>query len=299
MRTDPMSESITGFSLWLATEGRPKAPETIRIYTRTVRELRSWARQRSVGAWEDITKAHVRAFIAGIRERGSDAYAATNFSGCRSFFAYMEAEEWEGTRRSPMASMTAPTVTEPLVPVLTRGQLGDLVAAARRSGPLDEAIIRLLADTGLRLSEIAGLRLDDLDLGTVPRILVKRGKGGKPRWVVPGGRTVLALRRYLRHRAGHPSAKSEALWLGHLGPMTKSGIYKRVAAVGERAGVTVHPHLFRHVWAHSFRLAGGPLDDLVHLAGWKGPRMALRYGKSAAGERAEITARRISLGDRI
>jgi integrase len=68
---------------------------------------------------------------------------------------------------------------------------------------------------------------------------------------------------------------------------------------GRLVKLDVHPHQLRHTWAHRYRANGGALDDLVYLAGWTGPAMAIRYGKSAAGERAEAAARRLSLGDSL
>jgi integrase/recombinase XerD len=67
-----------------------------------------------------------------------------------------------------------------------------------------------------------------------------------------------------------------------------------------RAGLDgLHPHLLRHTWAHCYRLNGGQVDNLVFLAGWSGPAMALRYGASAAAERAEAEARNLSLVDKM
>jgi integrase len=80
--------------------------------------------------------------------------------------------------------------------------------------------------------------------------------------------------------------------------MTDSGLSKLIRAVGARAGLEVHPHLLRHTWAHYYRLNGGQTDNLVYLAGWSGPAMALRYGRSAAAERAEQEALGLSLVDR-
>src|SRR6185312_10706787 len=107
------------------------------------------------------------------------------------------------------------------------------------------------------------------------------------------------LRRYLRHRMAHRWASSPALWLSKIGPMSDRTIYNMVQQVGQRAGVLVHPHLLRHHWAHQFRASGGSLDDLVHLAGWASANMALRYGASAAGDRAEAAVRSMALGDNL
>ena len=138
----------------------------------------------------------------------------------------------------------------------------------------------------------------DLTVSPAHRLLV-HGKGDKDRIVIPGKRTVLALHRYLRARAAHPQAQSDWFWLGRPGKMSAQSLYKRVVTVGQRAGMKVHPHQLRHTWAHHYRADGGSLDDLTYLAGWSNYQMALRYGASAAGERAERAARRLSLGDQL
>jgi len=69
---------------------------------------------------------------------------------------------------------------------------------------------------------------------------------------------------------------------------------------GTDAGITdLHPHTFRHTWAHAFRAAGGNEGDLMLLGGWRSRAMLDRYGKAAAADRAADAYRRLSLGDRI
>jgi len=117
--------------------------------------------------------------------------------------------------------------------------------------------------------------------------------------VVIGTQTAMALRRYVRERSKSPWADSEALWLGSRGPLTVGGLDQVIRSVGKRAGLDIYPHLLRHTWGHHYRLNGGQTDNLVYLAGWSGPAMAIRYGRSAAAERAEIEARGLSLVDRL
>jgi site-specific recombinase XerD len=131
----------------------------------------------------------------------------------------------------------------------------------------DAAILRLFLDTGVRVSEAAGIMLPG-DLDPDDQVVVVVGKGRRPRAVSFGRKTALALDRYLRMRAGHPFAHLPNLWFGMAGVMTPSGLNQVVVARGAAAGLPrLHPHQFRHSFADSWLSAGGNEGDLMRLAG--------------------------------
>ena len=104
-----------------------------------------------------------------------------------------------------------------------------------------------------------------------------------------------SLDRYLRVRARHPEAARPQLWLGAggRGPLTPNGIYQAVARAGERVGVAVYPHRFRHHFSHTWLDRGGAEGDLMELNGWTSSQMLRRYGASARSARARRTYDRI------
>jgi integrase len=161
----------------------------------------------------------------------------------------------------------------------------------------DNAIIRILFDTGARLGELLALTVDDWDRRA--DVLTMRGKTGT-RIVPISASTGEAMSRYLRVRRDHPKANLPAMWLAPRGALTDSGVAQLLRRRCEQAGIPrIHPHRARHTFAHEFRAEGGSEGDLMYLAGWKSTAMAHRYGRSAAAQRAQDSLRRLNLGDRL
>jgi len=174
-----------------------------------------------------------------------------------------------------------------------------LAACAGRdfSDRRDNALIRLLFDSGARVGEIVSMTQDSWDRRS--DLLTLTGKTGT-RIVPTSPSTGEALSRYLRSRAQHPKAGLEAFWLAPRGALGPSGVAQILARRSRQAGLPrINPHRFRHSWAHEFRADGGSEGDLMYLAGWKSTAMAHRYGRSAAAERARASHRRIALGDKL
>lgn len=162
----------------------------------------------------------------------------------------------------------------------------------------DTAIVRLFLDTGMRLSEMAGLTLSDIDLDADVALVL--GKGRRPRTCPFGDKTAQAIERYLRERSKHRLASSNQLWIGGRGDMTDNGIGQMLRRRAKEAGLEhLHPHMFRHTFAHRWLADGGQEQDLMRLAGWRSREMLARYGASAADQRAREAHRRMRLGDRL
>lgn len=280
---------------------RNLAPKTIKTYGEAGGQFAGWLEERGVESWSDATRDHVREFVTHLIETRSAATASVRFRALQQLFKWL-VDEGE-IDASPMDKLRPPTVPEQETPVLSTDDARALlrVCAGRDFGSVrDTAIIRMFLDTGMRLDELAKLTVDDVDLDQ--NLAYVLGKGRRPRSCPYGHKTAQALDRYLRQRKRQRRAELPELWLGVNGrpAMTDNGIGAMVRKRGAAAGIPeLHPHVFRHTFAHEWRLAGGDDDSLMRLVGWKSRQMLHRYGASAADARAREAHQRLMLGDRI
>jgi len=277
-----------------------KAPRTITIYGQSVRFFAAWlAAQGRPETTESLTKHAVSSWLGELSERNQPQTVLTRHKGMRRFTRWLLAEG--EITVDPMANLDQPRPEPKPVPVLTDADVAALVKVCSGTTFRDRrdlAVLRVLFDTGCRISECAGLSVDDLDLDLeVARVL---GKDRKVRIVPFGAKTSRALDRYLRARRAHPHADDRRLFLSQRGPMSADGIAYRLEVRAAQAGVEgLHAHRFRHTAAHAWLAGGGQERDLMRLMGWTSEAMLDRYGSSAADERARAAARRMRLGDRL
>lgn len=281
--------------------GRNLSARTIRNYGDTVLKFSAWCDDH--GHPSDPTKqkpGDVSAWLADLLATGTaSSSTATHYRNLQQWFKWLEDEE--EITRSPMARLKPPKIDETTPDVLTDEQLAALLDQCKGKDWLDRrdmAIIRLLMDTGMRVSELVGMSVDDVDFdANLARVV---GKGRRERHAPFGKKTAQALDRYLRARTKRPHADLPNLWLSRRGRLGDEAVRVMLRKRGADAGVAgVHPHRFRHTMAHVWLHMGGQEQDLMQIAGWNSRQMLGRYGKSAAAKRAADAHRRLAPGDRL
>jgi site-specific recombinase XerD len=310
----PAGPPLTAFvtSWQLALEAAAKSPRTVRSYLDSVKALHAFLTAQDMPSdVEGVEAEHLRAFLVAEEQRTSAGSAAVHFRNLRVFFGWLASEE-ERSTPNPMSRVEGPKVTKKAKPFFDDEELARLLETCPGSSFADRrdtAILRVLIDTGLRVSGLANLRYDPdeesrNDVFLMQRRLRIRLKGGDETWVPIGRKAAAAIDRYIRVRARHGQASSPWLWLGVQGHntahMTDSGIRDMVGRRGDQAGIqNVHPHRFRRSFADKWLAAGGSTDDLMHITGWKTYGMVREYTEARGIARAHDAHTRLSPGDRI
>jgi site-specific recombinase XerD len=296
----------------LALEAAAKSPRTTRSYLDSVRAFDKFlVAQGMPHQTETVDAEHVRAFLLAEERRTSATSAAVHFRNLRVFFGWL-AREGERIEPNPMDRVEGPKVTKKAKDYFTDEDLTKLLKTCSGNSFVerrDTALMRVLMDTGMRVSGLANLRYDAEDESRNDVFLSKRRlrirlKGGDETWVPIGKKAAHALDRYIRSRSGQPRSDSPWLWLGVKGHnpahLTDSGIRDVLNRRGEQGGIqNVHPHRFRRSFADQWLAAGGSTDDLMHITGWKTYDMVREYTEARGIARAHDAHARLSPGDRI
>lgn len=259
------------FETWLREQDR--SPVTVRGYLADLRGFAVWFEQSNGRdlRMEDVTPADVREYrgwLQGVR-RASAATVRRHLMALRAYCRWgVEAGKIE---RDPTARVKMPR-EESLSPGwLTKQEQYRLLREAeravsaadtparRRLAVRDWALVVFLLNTGLRIAEVCALTPEDVQMGERSGwVVVRGGKGSKNRRVPLNAEARRALKAWLEEREGG---------VGTVFDLTPSGAYRRLAEMGRRAGVAVHPHTLRHTLAKNLVDAGVGLHEVAALLG--------------------------------
>lgn len=285
----------------LAMEADRLSPATIDSYVRGARYYLAWCDQGD-GNPSYLSKPVLQRWVTHLLASGAEpATARIRQQAVRRFAAWLAAEA--EIDADPFLGMRPPKLDTKVVEVLDEDQLRLMLKACAGKSLADrrdEACLRLLTETGMRAGELLALNVPDVDLGR-GLVTIRRGKGGKGRYVPFGAQTAASVDRYLRTRHRHRLASTAALWLPETGGADRLGYHGlRVAllARARSAGVQgFHLHKLRHTFASRWLASKGSEGGLMAVAGWSSREMVDRYARATASERAAAEARSLHLGD--
>ncbi len=223
--------------------------------------------------WTDVTRDHIISYILEMKEREyASSTIARKVAAVKSFFKFLE--ETGQIKTNPANDLETPRAEKHLPATISAEEVDKLLAAPSDSTPAglrDRAMLELLYATGLRVSELVSLNVNDVDLdeGTVRCM----GKGKKERVLPLYDRARAALYKYLEH--GRPKLLGEgnnqdALFLNRRGArLTRQGLWLIIKRYVEQVGITenVTPHTLRHSFATHMLRGGADLREVQQMLG--------------------------------
>ncbi len=252
----------------LRTERR-LSPHTESAYRRDLDALSTYCAAESITGWKQLDNFHIRTFAAREHRDGLGPRSVQRrLSALRGFFNYLIREG--ALDANPAADIRAPKAAKRLPKTLDVDQVASLLER-RPTDPLtrrDHAMLELLYSSGLRLAELAGLDVLDLDLAD--RTVRVLGKGSKTRILPVGKQAIAALRAWLADRPALIKGGVVALFVGQNGQrLGTRAIQRRIGrwATAAGASVPVHPHMLRHSFATHLLESSRDLRGVQELLG--------------------------------
>jgi integrase/recombinase XerD len=270
----PLAPHVEDFLGYLTVE-RGASPNTISAYRADLKRYAEFLAGRGVAGPDAVRMEDVTAWIACLRTAGAaPSTIERRVASAKSFHRFLVREGI--TTNHPTAALPLPQVPERLPDVVSIDDIERLLSQPFPTGSVgyrDRAMLEVLYGCGLRVSELTGLDLRDVDLAEgYVRVY---GKGSKERVAPIAGAAVAALQEYLAHgrpflrtKRGARSQDPDAVFVNvRGGRMTRATIHALVHAYGGRVGLDLHPHTLRHSFATHMLEGGADLRSLQEMLG--------------------------------
>lgn len=267
-----MKEDLEEYIRYLRIE-RGLADNTIESYKRDLNQYLVYLGKNELEVWAKIDRYTILSFLQELKEtKKSSATVIRMVSSLRKFHQYLKQEQRSSV--DPMLHIDTPKKAQHLPKVLSMTEVEKLIETPNTNevlGLRDRAILEVMYATGLRVTELTELKMDDLhlSLGLIQTI----GKGDKERIIPIGDLAIKWIENYLkysRNKLEKPSKRSPYLFLNHHGrKLTRQGIWKNLGALVKKAGIEkeVTPHTLRHSFATHLLENGADLRVVQELLG--------------------------------
>ena len=260
---------LSDFLTQLTVEKRA-SEHTIKSYTRDLNQLKNYCITNEIASWIELTQTDIRSHI-GLRHRKglSSASLQRELSGIRSFFDFLLKKNIASI--NPTQAIKAPKQARKLPKTLDVDQVNGLLDAGCNSAIeiRDLAMFELFYSSGLRLSELTALNLNDIDLAD-NSLIVRSGKGGKSRILPIGSKAIIALNNWLPLRLKNVLASESALFTSSKGKrLGQRNIELRLSQWCKKKGINtpIHPHMLRHSFASHLLESSQDLRAVQELLG--------------------------------
>ncbi len=274
------------------------SPATLRYYRQKIGAAADFWSGLGARAPREVMPSYIRLFLLKLQETNNPTSVHDYYRAVKRFFNWLIAEGM--LEHSPMASIRPPRMPRNVVRPFSLGQIQDLLLLCdqrRFGGVRNRAIILMFFDTGLRLKELASIRINDIDIDR--ETIRVMGKGARERIVRIGKQTQKALLRYLLMR----NDGYACLWVSEeRRPLTADAIQLMIRKLGKRAGfrdVRCSPHTFRHSFATQWLRNGGGEFGLQSALGHSTLTMTRHYAETVRSEDAIAQHRLVLPVDRL
>lgn len=250
------------------------SPLTIQYYLTDIKQFEQFLMAESINAINRITHVEIRLYLTRLyREKLAKKMFSRKLSGLRSFFNYLEKEDV--IEKNPFLYVSMPKLDKKIPQFFYDEEMQQLFAAEDGMTPISQrnrAILELLYATGIRVTELVGIKIEDVDF--TAGLLLVFGKGRKQRYVPFGSFAEMELKKYINDSRPKLQNKSEGknntLFLNHHGkPITDRGIRYILNRMLEKAALTskIHPHKLRHSFATHLLNQGADMRSVQELLG--------------------------------
>ena len=278
--TDKMIKEIGQFLASLKHE-KNASPHTISSYKRDLLQLAGYLEERKVGL-KEIDNVVLRGFLAKLQEnQNKKSTVARKLAAIRSFFQFCIKKKW--LEDNPAKAVATPKQEKHVPSFLSEDEMAEFLDLPQTTQPLDlrdKAALELLYATGMRVSELAGLNLDDLNFSE--RLIRVRGKGKKERLIPFGKKAEDSLTFYIRSRPqiNKGNIEAKALFLNYRGERLSSRSVERIVDKYIRLTALrrkISPHSLRHSFASHLLSRGADLRVIQELLGHESLATTQKY----------------------
>lgn len=229
-------------------------------------------RNYHIERWEEVSKKHIIAYLSwAMDQRAANSSVARSFSSIKGLFKYLVVENYIGL--NPTTDLETPKIKRKLPQVLTIEEVDQLMEQPRVLLPLglrDRAMLELMYGTGIRVSELLALQLEDLNV--MAGFLRCLGKGRKERIIPVNQTSILWVERYLGRSRNIllKGRQDRTMFLNaHGRKLSRQGFFKILAQYGEKTGIgkDLTPHTLRHSFATHLLENGADLRAVQEMLG--------------------------------